>query len=241
MLAHGCISSAGAAGAGGVRVTTTRVDPSCCAHSSPRTPFAGRYCRQPARPLNKDMNDARPLITAIANPTSGAGAALHRWESIAARLEAAGRRTRVVRTEGRGHAGEAAEAAARAGDLVVAVGGDGHVLEITTGVVRGGGTMALVPAGRGNDLARALGLPASDQDLADLLLTGEVRHLDVLEVAGQFIPGNVYFGLDGDASRIVNEYRWVPARLLYRINGPLALLRWRPLARHADRRRPRIR
>ena len=39
----------------------------------------------------------------------------------------------------------------------------------------GNGTMAIVPAGRGNDLARMLGLPTDLDELADLLLTAEPR------------------------------------------------------------------
>ena len=53
-----------------------------------------------------------------------------------------------------------ARVAAAEGRIVVAVGGDGLVRDVAEGVVGGEGRRwAIVPAGRGNDLARMLGLP----------------------------------------------------------------------------------
>ena len=113
---------------------------------------------------------------------------------------------------------------------MVAVGGDGLVRDVAEGVVGTGGTMAIVPAGRGNDFALLLGVPSGIPELADLLLRGEIRQLDVLDANGVIVPGNVYAGMDSVATKIINKNRRIPARLLYRLAPVMALARWRPAA-----------
>lgn len=180
-------------------------------------------------------------FTALVNPISGGGHAAKRWTPLAARLSAAGADVRIELTRSREHGIELAEQASRAGRVVVAVGGDGLVRDVAGGVVAGGGTMGLVPAGRGNDLARALGgFPHDVDGLAELLLHGDVRPIDVLVATGGSaservaggadvtVPGNVYAGVDGLATEIINANRWLPPLLVYRLAPVRALLRWKP-------------
>jgi diacylglycerol kinase family enzyme len=168
-------------------------------------------------------------FTALVNPLSGGGSAALKWEPLEWQLQRAGAEVKVVLTRSREHAVSAAAKAADAGDVVVAVGGDGLVRDVATGVVPVGGTMAIVPAGRGNDLAAGLDLPSDHAALGELLLNGPVRRLDVLAANGVFVPGNVYTGLDAVATKIINENRRVPAKLLYRLAPVIALARWRPV------------
>jgi diacylglycerol kinase family enzyme len=101
--------------------------------------------------------------------------------------------------------------------------------------------MAVVTAGRGNDLARRLGLPTDPAGLAALLLHGPVRRLDVIEVeggapssggavgagGGVLVPGNVYAGIDSVANAIINRSR-LPGWLAYRTAPLRAIASWRP-------------
>jgi diacylglycerol kinase family enzyme len=72
----------------------------------------------------------------------------------------------VAETDSRGHAADlAAQARADEFDLVIAVGGDGTVNEVVTGLLREGvgpdtPRLAVVPGGNANVFARALGLPS---------------------------------------------------------------------------------
>ncbi|WP_104192248.1 diacylglycerol kinase family protein [Cryobacterium sp. Y82] len=57
-----------------------------------------------------------------------------------------------------------------------------------------GGNPGLVPVGWGNDFARQFGIPNDLAAVADLLLTGSVRSVDVIDVRGRswwaaFTPG----------------------------------------------------
>ncbi|EQD85626.1 diacylglycerol/lipid kinase family protein [Saccharopolyspora erythraea] len=166
--------------------------------------------------------------TALINPISGGGRAAERCEPIARLLREAGAAVTVCPTRSREHAVALASSAARRGEIVVAVGGDGLVRDAACGVVAGNGTLGIVPAGRGNDLARTLGLPDGDRELARLLLDATARAIDVLEVGGVVVPGNVYAGIDSMATAVINRNRWLPGALLYRLAPIRAVLTWRP-------------
>ncbi|HVK23032.1 MAG TPA: diacylglycerol kinase family protein [Actinokineospora sp.] len=167
-------------------------------------------------------------FTALVNPIAGGGSAAQRWQPLADLITAAGASVTVELTESQPHAVELAERAARRGDIVVAVGGDGLVRDVAQGVVSADGTLGIVPAGRGNDLARKLALPTDHAALAELLLNGPERRIDVIEAAGSVVLGNVYAGIDSLSAQIINDNRWLPAKLIYRLAPALALLRWKP-------------
>ena len=166
-------------------------------------------------------------FTALVNPISGGGRAAKHWEPLAERILTAGARVSVELTRSREHAIEAASAAAARGDVVVAVGGDGLVRDVAGAAVASGGLLGIVPAGRGNDLARVLRIPTGVDALASLLLDGPARTIDVLEVNGTIVPGNVYAGLDSVANRIINRSRWIPGALLYRLAPIRAIATWK--------------
>jgi YegS/Rv2252/BmrU family lipid kinase len=166
-------------------------------------------------------------FTALVNPISGGGKAAEKWAPLAARISAAGADVRVELTRSREHAVESARAAAAEGRVVVAVGGDGLVRDVAEGVAAARGTMAIVPAGRGNDLARVLGFPTDVTGLADLLLEGADAPCDVIEMGDTIVIGNVYCGIDSVSNAIINRNRRLPAKLVYRLAPVRAIVTWR--------------
>lgn len=167
-------------------------------------------------------------FTALVNPIAGGGTAAERWQPLADMITAAGATVTVVLTRSREHAVSVAASAAGRGDVVVAVGGDGLVRDVAEGVVSVDGTMAIVPAGRGNDFARKLQLPVDHAELAKLLLDAPARRIDVLDSEGAIVLGNVYAGVDSVSTEMINNSRWIPAPLLYRLAPVRTLLTWRP-------------
>ncbi|MFF4875142.1 diacylglycerol/lipid kinase family protein [Micromonospora sp. NPDC000668] len=159
----------------------------------------------------------------ILGPTARRG--LSRLMPVAHRLRGAGARIRVEYTQTAEQARQRATAALHGGEVVVAAGGDGTIGLLAGAVADTGGLLGVIPAGRGNDFARQLGLPHSPEAVADLLLHGRPRHLDVLQVAGQIIVGSVYVGVDAAANELANRSR-LPAALVYPTAGLRALLRW---------------
>ena len=66
----------------------------------------------------------------------------------------------VMQTEHVGHATELAKQAAGQGtDIVCAIGGDGTVNEVATGLIHTSTALAIIPSGSGNGLARHLRIP----------------------------------------------------------------------------------
>ncbi|WP_219416131.1 diacylglycerol/lipid kinase family protein [Pseudonocardia nigra] len=167
-------------------------------------------------------------FTAVVNPAAGRGTGA----AIAARVAAAmpAGAVEVVHSIDHGHAHELAAQACAQGRTVLAVGGDGHAGCVAGAVIAGGGVLGLVPAGRGNDFARQLGLPVDPEALAAVFQAGRTRTVDVLTCDGRVVLGSVYAGVDSVASAIVNARPRVPGPLVYPYAAVRVLLTFRPAA-----------
>jgi diacylglycerol kinase (ATP) len=117
--------------------------------------------------------------------------------------------------------------------VVVSVGGDGMLSSLAGLVAERGGTLAVVPAGRGNDFARMLGLPQDPTALAQVLLDAEPRAVDL--VAATFpdqprrvVAGSVYCGVDARAGEIVDKAHWLPSAIQYPYAALRALATYQP-------------
>lgn len=96
----------------------------------------------------------------IVNPASGTVSKHRIVPHVCKRLDRLGVKYDVSATRYPGHAVELARKAAADGyDVVIAVGGDGTVNEVATGLVGSATALAIVPTGSGNGLARHLGIP----------------------------------------------------------------------------------
>jgi len=169
----------------------------------------------------------------LVNPASGGGAAPEAVVPVARLLREGGARVDVTYSPGPRATGELVEAAVGRGDVVVSVGGDGMLSSLAGAVSAAGGTLAVVPAGRGNDFARMLGLPSATEDLARLLLEAEPRKVDLLDVSlpgrpDRVVAGSVYSGVDARASEIVDRAQWLPKRLQYPYAAVRSLATYRP-------------
>ena len=166
-------------------------------------------------------------LALIANPVAGGGRGRRALGAACAELERRGARFRALTTASASDATRLArEVAGGAVETVVAVGGDGHVGSLA-GVLRETDTpLAIVPAGRGNDLARVLGIPTDPAAAARLALDGEAHPFDVGEVDGAPFLGIASLGFDSDANRIANESR-LRGNAVYLYAALRALASWR--------------
>jgi diacylglycerol kinase (ATP) len=130
----------------------------------------------------------------------------------------------------------AAEAQAAGYTHIVALGGDGTFHQILNGAFGREVVLGLLPAGGGNDIARALGLPAEPVAAAHALLSAPVRAVDVLRVRSASVPGTLFIaagglGLDAEAARLANQrYRRLPGILRYIAAALAAFHDFRPFA-----------
>jgi YegS/Rv2252/BmrU family lipid kinase len=134
----------------------------------------------------------------------------------------------VLRTESLEHGIEEARAAAEAGEIPVVMSGDGLVGQVGGALAEMDTTMGIIPGGRGNDLARVLGIPADPAGAVAVLAEGETRQIDVGVANGRRFLGVASCGFDSDANRIANEARMVRGNLVYAYAAIRALIAWRP-------------
>ena len=163
----------------------------------------------------------------IVNPTAGAGRAAKLLGSVEAELRSMGLSFRVERTTSMEHARECARAAAAAGEIAAAMGGDGLTGAVAGELRDGAGVLAVLPGGRGNDFARKLGIPA-DPVAACALLGNAEKRIDLAAVGDRTYLGILSAGLDSDANRLANENTLPLGTAVYAYAALRALAAWKP-------------
>jgi YegS/Rv2252/BmrU family lipid kinase len=173
------------------------------------------------------VSDA-PLCLLV-NPTAGGGRAARGASSVLRTLETHGLRVRCAPARDREHVRELAALAAGAGETVVTLGGDGIAGAAADGLREvQGSVLGIIPAGRGNDLARVLRIPADPLTACAVIAHGVARPMDLGEVNGRAFVGIASVGFDSEANRIANlAPAWLGAGV-YGYGALRALLRWRP-------------
>jgi diacylglycerol kinase family enzyme len=146
--------------------------------------------------------NARPFAI-VMNPASAGGKPLRLLPAVRETLAAAGASVDVVETQDIPHAAEAAIRAAERGETPVALGGDGLVGALA-GALKGAAPLGVLPGGRGNDFARALGIPQDVREACRVLLDGEERALDLGEANGRAFASIASVGFDSEANRAAN-------------------------------------
>ncbi|MFB6893812.1 diacylglycerol kinase, partial [Kitasatospora sp. NPDC056327] len=120
-------------------------------------------------------------------------------------------------------------------DALVVVGGDG-MINLGLQAVAGTATpLGIVPAGTGNDHARAHGLPRGDPEAAaDVVAAGRTRTLDLGRVTGadgstRWFGSVLASGFDSLVSDRTNRLRWPRGRLRYHLAIAVEFANLRPL------------
>lgn len=125
-----------------------------------------------------------PSYLLVVNPKSGRGRALTRSETLRAAL-AESNEVEVVETKARGYASEVVSRRSGEFDRVVAIGGDGTLNEVLTGLVDVGAPADELPAlgflgsGTANAAIQAFGLSGEPMAVARALPGAEARPVDV--------------------------------------------------------------
>lgn len=143
--------------------------------------------------------------------------------SVSRFLEERGLRPVWHVTEGSGHAGGIVRGLPEEVP-VVAVGGDGTVHEVAAACAGTGRIVGVLPAGSGNDYAKALGVGTSLRHALEVLVGGSVRVVDTAEVDGVAFNNGLGIGFDAEVAAGVAEapaymggtgrYLWSVGRLL---------------------------
>ncbi len=162
------------------------------------------------------------------NPSAGGGRARKLLDTARAALYDGGVDHRLVTTEGIEHGRVEARAAARAGQRILVMSGDGLIGQVGGELAGTGAVMGILPGGRGNDLARVLGIPNDIEEAAGLIAAGATSRIDVGEVNGARFLCIASCGFDSDANRIANESKRIKGPLVYAFAALRALAAWKP-------------
>ena len=167
-------------------------------------------------------------LSLIANPSAGGGRTGRALNGVEQTLSRLGLEHHTELTRSLEHARELAADAAAAGEVAVAFGGDGLIGAVAGSLRHTDGVLGVLPGGRGNDFARALGIPLDPVAACEVLARGAVREVDLGIVGSRTFIGIASCGFDSDANRIANETRVVRGNLVYAYGAIRALLSWRP-------------
>jgi YegS/Rv2252/BmrU family lipid kinase len=173
------------------------------------------------------MELAGTPLTLLVNPSSAGGKTLKLLPRIEAALDARRAVFRVERTRGLEHGAKLALRAAELGEVPVVVSGDGLMGAVGGALAGSDSPVGLIPGGRGNDLARALGIPTDPEAAVEVVLAGHGRRIDVGEANGKRFLGIVSVGFDSECNRLANETHFVRGNLVYVYSMLRTLVGWR--------------
>ncbi len=175
-------------------------------------------------------------VCLIVNPAAGGGKAGRVAPQVERTLRELGLTVRRADTRDLDHARALAGEAAGRGETVVALSGDG-MIGVVADTLRPveGAVLGVLPGGRGNDLARVLGIGDDPVAACATIAHGVPQAMDLGEVSdqgsegpGQAFVGIASAGFDSDANRIANEAPPWLGGLVYAYAALRALASWRP-------------
>ncbi len=136
-------------------------------------------------------------ILFIINPKSGTDRQKRLQKDIEKHLDFSRFDYSIQQTQYKGHGTELAQKAAENGfDIVVAVGGDGSVNDVIKGMYDTNLTLAIIPKGSGNGLARSLKIPLSTPKAIQLIQQQKTEYIDLGKVNGNIFVSNAGIGFD---------------------------------------------
>jgi len=180
------------------------------------------------------MQHVPASVRLIVNPSAGGGRAARVAPAAEGALRRLGVAVERFDTRDLDHARELARDGAGAGEVVVALSGDGMIGAIADSLRDlPGAVMGVIPGGRGNDLARVLGIPDQPEEAAAVIATGNARPIDLgLVDDGSGDPrafvGIASVGFDSEANRVANEAPSWLGGAVYLYGALRALLAWKP-------------
>jgi diacylglycerol kinase (ATP) len=172
-------------------------------------------------------------VAVLVSPAAGRGRAGALAVDVLTAFREAGLDPEVLpATTGADGERQVGEAIAAGAGAVVAVGGDGTVHAALQAVAGTSTPLAVVPAGTGNDLVRALGIPAdagaAARAAAEDLAAGTCRTVDAGRSGERWWATVLCCGFDSAVSDRANRLRWPKGRRRYDVAVLAELMRLRP-------------
>lgn len=174
----------------------------------------------------------RRTVTVVCNERSGGGRAGRVLPRVARRLREgiAAAELHIVTSSSFEQARDLTRSLAlqaRPGDVVAVMGGDGMAHLGVNACADSDATLAVIPAGTGNDFARGAGIPRSISGAVEAIVAGRVRVMDLSRLTNgdgpRYVGAVVSSGYDARVNRATNDiqlrfgalsYGWIALREL---------------------------
>lgn len=133
----------------------------------------------------------------IANPVAGKGRSLKALSLATKLLDKACVKYNVIKTEYPGHATEiASDAVGRGEKNILALGGDGTVLEVAKALLHTDSVLGIIPGGTGNDFIRSLNVSNDVEAAIENILAGNTKKVDMGTANGNYFLNVAGTGFD---------------------------------------------
>ena len=175
-------------------------------------------------------------IALLTNPTAGKGRARRVRDAALPLLHGAGWRVRDLAGRDADEASDLARKAVADGvEALVVCGGDGLV-HLALQVVAGTDVpLGILPAGTGNDAARAVGIPLRDPVAAAAhLLAWRPRSIDLARSGDRWFATVLAAGFDAVVNERANQMTWPRGQMRYNVATIAALRTFEPLHYELD-------
>jgi diacylglycerol kinase (ATP) len=188
------------------------------------------------------------VVTLVVNATAGRGRARRLLPLVTASLVAGlpSEILRVVQTESwaetRAKCADVVESArpataTRRADSLVVMGGDGMMHLGLNAAANTAVPLGLIPAGRGNDFCRGVGVPTTIPAAVRVIIDGHTRLIDLMSVSGEMADGTTHrwvgsivsTGFDARVNYRTNRLKFSFGALGYGIATLAELRRFEPL------------
>ncbi|HEY4990940.1 MAG TPA: diacylglycerol kinase [Nakamurella sp.] len=174
------------------------------------------------------------MITDVAlliNPAAGRGRGRRVGDAAFAQLRGSGVSVRAFAGSGPDESARfARDAIADGCEALVVCGGDGIVHLALQEIAGTGVPLGVLPAGSGNDFARAVGIPVGDPRAAVAVVSaGHAVPVDLGRTASRWFGTVLAAGFDSRVNDRMNAMRWPRGRTRYHVAIVAELARFRPL------------
>lgn len=140
----------------------------------------------------------------IVNPTSGKSSRRKKFAEFSKEISV-NSNYQIVETQYRGHARELATQAKNDYLTIVAVGGDGTINEVASGILGSEVNLGIIPLGSGNGLAYHLGVPQDCKDALKLIENVQPKPIDIIYVNDRIVINVGGLGFDGHVAKLFNN------------------------------------
>lgn len=152
----------------------------------------------------------------IINPLAGNGKGRESFEKICETLKSCMGRFTVHLTHYPGEAKRLAiDAVATGSRLVIVCGGDGTINEVANGLFGSQTPLGIIPVGRGNDFAKALGIPTQIEAACYLIKKDKTRQINTISVGDRIFCSVAGMGISSGVNEIANKGGLGPGPLPY--------------------------